>query len=108
MAEAPDVARGASTPAVDPIEGASWRRSLPRSTPTWPAASSRSALTSVAAIRLEAIDQRRQFLAELERLKELERAGRVLAAREERRAEADEAEELATVREQLRSQRVAE
>jgi len=59
----------------------------------------------VAAIRLEAIDQRRQFLAELERLKELERAGRVLAAREERRAEA---EELATFREQLRSQRVAE
>jgi len=60
----------------------------------------------VAAIRLEAIDQRRQFLAELERLKELERAGRVLAAREERQAEADEQEELATWREQLRAGRV--
>ena len=108
MAKAPDVARGASTPATDPIEGASWRRSLPRSTPTWPAASSRSALTSVAAIRLEAIDQRRQFLAELERLKELERAGRVLAAREERRAEADEAEELATFRAEVAAMRAAE
>ena len=39
---------------------------------------------SVAAIRLEAIEQRREFLTELERLKELERAGRQLAAREER------------------------
>jgi hypothetical protein len=99
------------SPAVPPHQlsipsRASWRRSLPRSTPTWPAASSRSALTSVAAIRLEAIDQRRQFLAELERLKELERAGRVLAAREERQAEADEQEELATWREQLRAGRV--
>jgi hypothetical protein len=40
----------------------------------------------VAVIRLEAIEQRREFLAELERPKQLERAGRVLAAREERHA----------------------
>jgi hypothetical protein len=32
---------------------------------------------ATAAIRLKAIGQRRKFLAELERLKELERAGRV-------------------------------
>jgi hypothetical protein len=56
---------------------------------------------AAAAIRLEAIEQRREFLAELERLKELERAGRQLAAREERQAEADEAKELATFRARL-------
>jgi hypothetical protein len=58
----------------------------------------------VAAIRLEAIEQRREFLAELERLKELERAGRQLAAREERQAEAEAEEELATFRAELRAQ----
>jgi hypothetical protein len=46
------------------------------------------------------------FLAELERLKALERAGRMLAAREERQAEADEAEELAAFRAELASRRV--
>jgi hypothetical protein len=58
---------------------------------------------SVAAIRVEQIEQRREFLAELERLKELERAGRVLAAREERQAEAYEIEELETFRAMLAS-----
>jgi HK97 family phage portal protein len=56
---------------------------------------------ATAAIRLEAIEQRREFLAEVERLKELERAGRVLAAREEREAEAEEEKELATFRARL-------
>ena len=63
---------------------------------------------SVASIRLEAIEQRREFLAELERLKELERTGRVLAAREERQAEDEVEEELATFRAELASRRVAE
>jgi hypothetical protein len=53
-------------------------------------------------MRLEAIGQRRKVLAELERLKELERAGRVLAAREERQAEPEEAEEPEDFREWLR------
>jgi hypothetical protein len=57
---------------------------------------------SVAAIRVEQIEQRREFVSELERLKELERAGRALAAREERQAEGEE--ELQTFREQLRAQ----
>jgi HK97 family phage portal protein len=57
---------------------------------------------SVASIRLEAIEQRREFLGELERLKELERTGRALAAREERGREAEEAEELEKFREDLR------
>jgi hypothetical protein len=61
---------------------------------------------ATAAIRLEQIEQRREFLAELERLKELERAGRTLAAREERQEEASEQEELATFREQLRAQQL--
>ena len=51
---------------------------------------------SVAAIRLEAIDQRREFLAELECLKE--RAGRQLAAKEERLTESEAEEELQTWR----------
>jgi len=63
---------------------------------------------ATAAIRLEAIEQRREFLAELERLKELERTGRVLAAREERQAEDEVEEELATFRAELASRRVAE
>jgi len=63
---------------------------------------------ATAAIRLEAIDQRREFLIELERLKELERAGRMLAAREERQAEAEAEEELATFRAELSSRRMAE
>ena len=63
---------------------------------------------ATAAIRLEAIEQRREFVSELERLKELERAGRVLAAREERQAEADEAEELATFRAEVAAMRAAE
>jgi HK97 family phage portal protein len=63
---------------------------------------------ATASIRLEAIEQRREFLAELERLKELERAGRVLAAREERQAEADEDEELVTFRAELAGRRIAE
>ena len=62
----------------------------------------------MAAIRLEAIEQRRKFLAELERLKGLERAGRALAAQEERQAEADEAEELATFRAEVAAMRAAE
>jgi hypothetical protein len=61
----------------------------------------------VAAIRVEQIEQRREFLMELERLKELERAGRVVAAREERQAETEAEEELATFREQLASQRIS-
>jgi hypothetical protein len=60
---------------------------------------------ATAAIRLEAIDQRREFLVELEPLKELERAGRVLAAREERQARDEAEEQLATFREQLRAAR---
>jgi hypothetical protein len=60
---------------------------------------------ATAAIRLEAIEQRREFLAELERLKELERAGRQLAAREERQAEVEAEEELATWRAELASLR---
>jgi hypothetical protein len=59
---------------------------------------------SVAAIRVEQIEQRWEFVSELERLKELERVGRVAAAREERQAEAAEEEELQTFREQLRAQ----
>jgi hypothetical protein len=56
---------------------------------------------SVAAIRVEQIEQRREFLAELERLRELERTGRVLAGREERVREAEDEEELERFREQL-------
>ena len=59
---------------------------------------------SVVAIRVEQIEQRREFVSELERLKELERAGRVLAAREERQEEAEAEEELAVFREGLRAQ----
>jgi hypothetical protein len=55
-----------------------------------------------------AIEQRREFLAELERLKELERAGRVLTAREERQAEAAEAKELETFQAMLARRRMAE
>jgi hypothetical protein len=58
---------------------------------------------SVAAIRVEQIEQRREFLAELERLKELKRVGRQLAAPEERQAEVEEQEELAVFREGLRA-----
>jgi HK97 family phage portal protein len=57
---------------------------------------------SVASIRLEAIEQRREFLGELERLKELERTGRVLAGREERAQEAEVEGDLETFRQQLR------
>jgi hypothetical protein len=60
----------------------------------------------VAVIRLEVIERRLEFVAELERLKELERAGRVLAAREERQAE--EEEQLATFRAQLASRQMVD
>jgi hypothetical protein len=63
---------------------------------------------ATAAIWLQAIEQSWEFLAELERLKELERAGRVLAAHDERQAEAEEEEELATFRTQLDGRRLAE
>jgi hypothetical protein len=58
-------------------------------------------------IRLKAIEQRGESLAELDRLKELERVGRVLAAREERQAKIEKAEELATFRASLASKREA-
>jgi hypothetical protein len=61
---------------------------------------------AVAAIRVEQIEQRREFLSELERLKELERAGRVVAAREERQEEVEAEEELALFREGLVAQRI--
>ena len=61
---------------------------------------------SVAAIRVEQIEQRREFLAELERLKELKRVGRQLAAPEERQEEVEAEEELALFREGLVAQRI--
>jgi HK97 family phage portal protein len=63
---------------------------------------------SVASIRLEAIEQRREFLVELERLRELERTGRVLAGREERVQEAEDEAELERFRQQLTGMRQAE
>jgi hypothetical protein len=63
---------------------------------------------SVASIRLEAIEQRRELLGELERIKELERTGRQLAAREERAQEAEAEEELEKFREELVSMRQVE
>jgi hypothetical protein len=45
-------------------------------------------------------------VAELDRLEELERARRVLAARDERQGEIEKAEELATFRASLASKRL--
>jgi HK97 family phage portal protein len=60
---------------------------------------------AIASLQVEQLEQRRAFLVELEQLKALERTGRQLAAREARAEEAEAERELATFREQLRSQR---
>jgi hypothetical protein len=64
------------------------------------------AADAMAAVRIEAADASRRVGDELIWLRELERAQRVVAAAEERQVEAEEEEELATFREQLRAERL--